>query len=516
VIAVLEFGAWTKSYYLWEDDTTEMAERWIRRNVPAGSYFGKEWFSPSLRGRDYSYPTFNRPYLFARDFPPYSRFDYLLISSAAYGHFFKNEKFYSEPLSLYRSLPRNNELVKDFYFKDIEYSNPELKLFRTKTATKRRQRLALPLAIPLNNPEREFESVDGSPYGKSTMSFFLKGGDIVKRSIISRKKIANLAVFVSGADADGEVVIRNFGRTRRIRVRPGRPELAVFRPRLSFPFYHNIYKVSVRGTESLGSVFVRLCYDEFEIGSEFFARSDWEAARSHFLKALEEKPYSATDLEIYLYLATCCQNLGLSEDARQFLAEAKAIPSFGRFLGLFRDAADEKAWRKDFEKFSGFRLDLFESLQANLIQASEFERLDAREGAAGQESETGAVRTASAVRQYYPQAYKIEAEFLKPSSRRGAAGELEIVSKTQETEERQVFPLELNGSPENPTVSVSLVWENRTAEAKTQFIMKTSKDKPLILQQLKIYPDVRRFFGQKEVWVRRLLDSGAGSASEVP
>lgn len=498
-LIALEFGGWTKSYYLWEDDTTEMAERWFRRNVPEASYIGKEWFSPPLLGRDYRFRTFSRPYLFSRDFAPYSRFDYIITSSAAYGHFFKNEKFYPDHLRLYRSIREDNELVKDFYFRDIEYKNPELRIYSTKRPGRKKQRLELPSSVPWDNPAREFESADGSPYGKSVMGFYLEGGRSTERAILSRRKIPSLAVIVSGAEGEGEVEVRNSGQTKTLRIKPGATAVLIFKPWLSFPFYHHIYRISVRGRGSLGSAFVHLGYDEFDIGSELFRLGDWRRARAYFLEALKSKSAPSWDTEIYVDLAVCCRNLGLTEEADRFAAEARSSPFIGRYLGLLHPPENEEAWRRDFEKFSGLDLELFESLQANRIGPAEFEPSAPPAQAAPGSSESEELRLVSTEKMLLPQRYRVELRFTDPPGVRGPAPRLEILAGDAESETRQAPPAERG---EARSVSFSL--EGRKVGERVRFSVILNKDQRATFLGLTICPDILDFFSRKSTRVREL------------
>ena len=477
----LEFGAWTKSFYLWEDDTTEIAERWIRRNVPVTSTIGKEWFTPPLREREPRYETFSRAYIFSRDFAPYSRFDYLITSSAAYGHFFKNEKFYPEHLRLYRSLRVDNERVKDFFFWDIEYKNPELNIYRVGSPGGKKPRLTLPLSLPWDNPAREFECLDGSPYGKSTMSFFLEDRQRVERAVISRSKVASLAVFVSGASSEGEVEVAHAGVATRLKIRPGKTAVVVLNPRLSFPFYHHLYRVSVRGAGLSSPVFVRVCADDFEIGSEFYRQGRWREARVYLLRALERRSPPVWDFEIYARLAACCRELGLSEEARRFAGRTEASPFLKRYLALAGPTEDDAAWRRKFERFSGLDLDLFETLQANRISASEM----ARQG-------TGEIRLVSAEKRLLPQRYRVRLRFVNASGIRGPLGRLEVISRTAAAENRQVHPVEPDGAqPDRSSVLLSIDVPETGAEVRFELVL--DKDQGAQFQGLEIYPDVRAY-----------------------
>lgn len=521
----LEYSAWAKTYCLWEDDTTEVAERWIRRNIPEGSSFGKEWFSPPTRGEGYGYPAFSAPFLFSRDFAPYERFDFIITSSAAYGIFFKNKKFYPEIMGIYRNVREKNELIKNFYFKDIEYKNPELSIFSTKSRNKIKQRMSLPSALPLENPAREFEVVDESPYGKNINSFVLGSSQEVKRIFISRRKIPQIAVFVSSSESDGEVELKNFPRKKKMKIKKGAPEVLLFRPGVSFPFYRYIYKIAVRSDKSLRAAVVKLCFDEFDIALEFFKLGNYQAAKEFFLKAMDNRPKNALDLEIYLYLAYCSKKLGLDEEAGRYLKEASANSFWRRYAGLYSLSEDEEAWRKSFEKFSGLNYPLFEELLTNFIDDTEFQFQNAKVVEPSQfhrsrapkpdrDAEADILQAVSPERSYHPQSYRLELEFFNPAKIEGPVGELEIVSREGKKEERLVFPLILTPASEADYSSASLSFACDSLEKRIQFVLKIEKNMHVAFDYLKIHPDIKDFFKKKKVLFQEFMERTNFSAQD--
>jgi 4-amino-4-deoxy-L-arabinose transferase-like glycosyltransferase len=509
LLLALASSALVKTYYLWEDDTTEVAERWIRRNIPLGRYyFGKEWFSPTLRGPDYGYDSFSRPYLFSRQFPPYERFDFLITSSAAYGHFFNNEKFYPDIIRLYRTTREKNEQVKNFFFWDIEYKNPELNLFFTRNENRRKQRISLPPAIPLLGPAREFEIVDGSPYGKSVLSFFLVPKQKVRRVLISRRKIPTVAVFAEAAEGQGEITIGNFLWRKKLRVTKGAPAVLVFRPRLSFPFYRHIYKFSVKGPRSLRRAHVRLFYDEFDIGVQFFRLADYRTAEEHFLASLSGEQKTVLDLEVYLYLAACARSLGRDADSRRYLETACSDPLLRRYLNLHQAAASEDDWVRAFDKFSGLSYPLLQETMSNYLDDAEFQfangrvledhRFYGRRAllSAGDDS-PGRLEAKSQEILLYPQKYVLDLTFFNPSHVEGVVGELEIVSRLQKDESRSAFPIVLEPAAGGDFSSASFPMQCRDLGEKVQFLIKIDNDQGVAFDYLRICPDIRDYFRQK-------------------
>ncbi len=454
---------------------------------------------PSLREREPRYRTFSRAYIFSRGFTPYNRFDYLITSNAAYGHFFKNEKFYPEHLRLYRGLWTDNERVKDFFYWDIEYKNPELNILRVGHPWKKKQRLTLPLSVPWDNPEREFECLDGSPYGKSALNFFLEEKRTVERVIISRQKIASLAVFVSGAEREGDVEIAHAGVATRLKIGPGAGAHIILNPRLSFPFYHHVYRISVKGTGLSSPVLVHVCADDFAIGSELFRQGRWREARYYLHRGLESDSPPAWDFEIYAELAACCRELGLAEEALRFAARAEEGPFLKGYLALGNAAEDEDTWRRRFERFSGVDIELFETLQANRLGASEMERQVPHAGDGPETSQSTEIRFVSAEKRLSPQKYRVRLRFANPSMVRGRVGRLEIVSSGAGVERRQALPVELDCPPGADAASVVLSTEVGDPGAALRFVLTLDNGQGAVFQGLEIYPDVRDFMSRRPI-----------------
>jgi hypothetical protein len=518
----LASSALVKTYYLWEDDTTEVAERWIRRNIPPGRYyFGKEWFSPPLLGRDYRYDSFSRPYLFSRDFAPYDRFDFLITSSAAYGHFFRNEKFYGKIVGIYREQREKNEQVKNFFFWDIEYKNPELNLFYTRSPNRRRQQLSFPPAIPLESPAREFEIADGSPYGKSVMSFFISGKQKIERLIVSRKKVPAVAVFAAAVEGEGEITIGNFLWKKKLRLTKRSPSVLVFRPRLSFPFYRHLYRISIRASKPLRRAFVSLGYDEFDIGAQYFRLGDYRAAEKYFLAQLSSRPKSGLDLEVHLYLAACAKYLGRGADSRRHLETASADPLLRRYLSLYQPVTAEE-WVRAFDRCSGLSFSLLEETMANFLDDEDFEFSNGRVLESRQfhgrrallpasDALTGRLEAKSPEVLLYPQKYNLDLVFFNPSRVEGVIGEFEVDSRLDKEEARSTFPIVLRPESQGSLSSAVIPLECRELGERFQFSVKVEKDRDVAFDYLRICPDIRDYFIRKSG-----LLQGLGGSSPLP
>ncbi|MEW5902034.1 MAG: tetratricopeptide repeat protein, partial [Acidobacteriota bacterium] len=440
-------------------------------------------------GAGYSFPSFSRPFIFSRGFAPYERFDYLITSSAANAHFFRNKKFYPETVRIYENLRKKNEFVKSFFFREIEYKNPELNLYRTKAPPRRKQRMALPAAVPAQNPTREFEMADGSPYGKSVMSFFLENGRKAERIILSRKKIRRLAVFVTPAGGDGKLTIRNFTSRKTLPVRNGTPASLVFEPRISFPFYPYIYKVSLQGIGFWEGA-VKICHDDFAFGLEFLRLGDYETARAYFMEALKDQPKSRFDLEIYLYLALCAQRTGRGQEAEGFLDRAATDPAMRRYRSLFRPSEEQKEWEKDFEKFSGLNIPLYLEMLTHVVKKEEFIQMAGPNGEAG-------LRFASPKMRLLAAPQRLEFRLENPAGIAGTVGEVEVISREASAENRLAFPLILEARPDVPFSRASLGFPGAGLTAETQLVVKIMHGERVIPDKLTVFPDLREFMRQK-------------------
>ena len=533
VLISLEFSALAKTYFLWEDDTTEVAERWIRRNLPEGSFFGKEWFTPPTYGQDYSYPSFSAPFLFSRNFAPYERFDFVITSSAAYGHFFRNQKFYPDVIRIYRNLREKNELVKRFFFRDFEYKNPEVNIFAMGRPSRPKQRLALPRVLPLENLPREFEMVDGSPYGKTVCSFFLDGEQKATRIFVSRHRIRDVVVFATALEGSGNISIRTFLKRKRLPVEAGETTHVRIRPWLSFPFFRHVYRITVSAPPSLKRTIVKLCYDDFDIGREFFELSDFRTARHFFLRALVSRPFHFFDLELYLYLARCARELGLLEEAQKYEREASTSPFFRRYLNLFQTNDSMEAWVYSFEKMSGIDFKLFEQTLTTTVDDAAFalsggrrvhgsrffrgtgslltgEDSDAaaNEERQGNKGKEGWVEALSSEIGFLPLDYRLEFMFSGPNIVGENVGELEIVSTSGNMDDRAVFPLILDSAEKEGLAKASFFGSAANLGQWNRLIIRVRPGQNLALDYLKIIPDIRAYFNRKLPLVQEFLERG--------
>ena len=520
VIVVLILMARTagRIYYLAEDDTTQIAERWIRRNLPPGGIFGRELFTPVIADPAYPALFVTRPYLIYSDFPAFERLDYIETSSVQGGFFFQYAKYYPVQVEVYRRLNREHELLKSFRFRDIEYKNPEVRIYSGQAPRRAKQRLALPVAAPAQNPAREFIMDDGSPYGKDVDSFWLAGGERVERLFVGRAKIRRIGVFVHEAAGDGEIVVRSGLGRRAIPVRKDADAFVLIEPARAFPYDANFYKVGVSASSGLPASFVKIAADDFEIGLEFFRSRDYARAAEFFRRAENESRPGTLLSEISLYLAYCERMTGNAAAAEERRARFAADPAVSsRFEPFLRAlAADGGSWKRAFEKYAGVDVGLFETTQSLLFEDGLF----AFENAAIVESETLMSRTArkpspdptagpfsalSPELRLVPQAYRAELDFYNPKAAQGKVGEADVVYRKDGVERTAVFPIELAKPGEDGMSKCGLGLKPESYGMTVRIRVRLDRGTEAAFDRLRIVPDLKPFLRERYDMFKDLL-----------
>ncbi len=511
VLVVLILGARTagRIYYLAEDDTTQIAERWIRRNLPPGGIFGRELFTPVIADPAYQALFITRPYLIYSDFPAFDLFDYIETSSVQGGFFYQYAKYYPVQVGVYRKLNREHELLKTFRFRDIEYKNPKVGIYSGRAPRRVKQRLALPVAAPAQNPAREFVMEDGSPYGKDVNSFWLAGGERVERLFIGRTKIGRIGVFVREAAGDGTIVVRSGLGRSAVPVRKGADAFVLIEPARAFPYYDYFYKVGVSASAGLPPSFVKIVADDFEIGLEFFRSRDFVRAAEFFRKAESEWRPATYHAEISLYLAYCERmsgNAPAAEADRARFAADPAAPS--RFEPFIRALAAGAAWERKFERYAGVDVGLFETTQSLIFENGLF----ARENAAVIESGTLADRTArkpspgtdvglfsalSPELRLVPQAYRAELDFNNPGAAGGKIGEADVVYRKDGLERTVVVPIELAKSEGGGLSKCVLPLKPESYGTTVRVRVRLNRGSKAVFDRLRIVPDLGSFLRER-------------------
>jgi hypothetical protein len=495
-----------RSYYLWQNDTTQIAERWIRMNIPAGSLFGREWFTPEVHDPRSNLRFFTRPYLFWQDFPPFETFNFIEVSSASYGHFLRNKDFYPAQVELYSRLDRDHELLKDFYFREIEFKNPEVKIYSGRPGRRVKQRMELPALPPNASPAKEFVISDGTPYEKDINEFFLSAGATIERFFISRTKIGRLAVFVRGAESEGTLWVKNGWSRKTLAIRRGQDAFLIFEPHLSFPYDRYCYRLKLWASDGLKPCLVRICYDDFAIGLELYRSREFEAARESFERALEARRPATLDTEIYLYLASCAKKTGRPEDERRYREMFLDAPGYPRFASFYESLKAGGPWTRRFEKYSGIDIPLFESIQSVVIEGDEFAfeksaapgsgSLDSRARLPSTEAKDGPDRL-SPEKAFPPQAYFAELVFSSRERIVGSVGNLEILLiKTGGTETAE-YPLIFEPAGSDRQYRAAVPFEIASVGERVRFRLKLRPGSDVTLNYLRVKPDLKSFLSKK-------------------
>lgn len=348
------FTVFSKVYLIWDDDSSQVFYRWLLRNVEEGKYIGNEWFTIPVEEGKTPYHLHTVPYIFRKEFPSFENFDLILSSSLCYSHFYKNKKFYSYELSFYERLERH-ELLKEFFIKEIEYKNPTIKVYNGKNLKRKGMEVIIPQVPYHKKIPREFEILDGSPYGKETKGFFLREREKIERIFISRKPLSKLYIFFLSPESEGIVKIRNFIKSEKVKLQKGKNSFYVFKPSLSFPFTKYRYSIRIKALKGLKGTFVRIVYDEREAGLQFLEIGDIDSAVNCF-RNLKDK-----NLEILLYF-------------RKMKGKETHIPEkdFESFIKLCT-IIDNNDWKRFFKKITGLDPDLLQESKNIKLQAEESE-----------------------------------------------------------------------------------------------------------------------------------------------
>lgn len=354
VLFLISFNVLKKTYLIWDDDTSQIFYRWLLRNVEEGKYIGNEWFTIPLEDGKTPYRLYTVPYIFRREFPPLENFDLILSSSLCYSHFYKNKKFYSYELSFYERLEKH-ELVKEFFSEEIEYKNPTIKVWSGKNMRRKGLEVIIPQVPYDKKLPREFEILDGSVYGKETKGFFLKGGEKIERIFISRKPVDKFYIFFLENESEGNVEIRNFVNSRKIKLERGKDSFYILKPSLSFPFTNYRYSIRIKAEKGLKRTFVRIVSDEEEAGLQFLEMGDFENAFKCFENLKEKKP------EILLLLGKLKR--------REINIPENEIDSLKKLYTI----KEEDEWSRYFKRITGLDPEFLEESKTIKIQAEDTE-----------------------------------------------------------------------------------------------------------------------------------------------
>lgn len=505
IMVVLGFRTLAMSYYLWQDDTTQIASRWMRRNLPERSWIGKEWFTPANPDPNLRFRFSSRPYLFSADLHPLKKYDYVITSSACSSLFLANQKFYPEWSRAYLELDRQHELIKRFFLRPIEYKNPEIKIYSGPTERRDKLLFWLPQVSPLINPSREFHVIDRSPYEKDINSFFLHGQEKIRRLFISEKRLPVVGIFIYPVDDEGQVEVLSGLSRKKIKFKKSEPAWAIIKPWRIFPFLKPVYRVDIQGSANLKKAWVSLASDNFSLALNFFKIGDYREARKYFQKILLKESERIRNAEVYLFLALCCEHLGEKDEAQKYLKSVAGSPEFKRYLNLYQNLEEDNLWRRHFERYSGINYNLWRLSQGNIIEDNLFkvETGQIYEGdiflnrkGIGPKPGEDALVILSPPLELAPGNYQLEIYLYNPIKTIGAIGTIIIEFNGQE-KRVQKKPLVIQSVDKELFSVASLIFSHSNWAESVNFRLEIQSGQTLILDYLKYYPDLESFLKSK-------------------
>ncbi len=505
IMVILGYRTLAMTYYLWQDDTTQIASRWMKRNLPERSWIGKEWFTPANPDPNLKFRFSSRPYLFNVNLHPLKKYDYIITSSACSSLFLANQKFYPHWSRTYLELDRQHELLKRIFLRPFEYKNPEIKIYSGPVERKGKLYFWLPRVPPLINPKREFHVVDKSPYEKDINTFFLHGQEKIRRFFIGENNLPILGIFVQPVDPKGQLEIFSGLRRKKIKFKNNEPTWTTIKPWRTFPFLKPVYRIDIKGSSLSQKVMVNLASDYFSLGLNFFRIGEYREAKKYFEKILLKEPERIKNVEVYLFLALCFEQLGEKEEAERILKDLTETPEFKRYLNLYQNLGKENLWLRHFERYSGVNYNLWRLSQGNIIEDDMFkvERGQVYEGdfllngkgLGPKLNETGFIISSSSF-ELVPGNYQLEIYFYNPIKFFGTIGNIIIEFNGQE-KRVQKYPLVIQGVNENLFSLASLLFSHTNLVENISFRLEIQSSQTLIFDYLKYYPDLEGFLEAK-------------------
>jgi hypothetical protein len=165
-------------------------------------------------------------------------------------------------------------------------------------------------------------------------------------TLVAREPLRSLHVALSGA---GHVEVRHGGRTARQPLSPGDLQVVALEPRRSFPWFKHFYRVTADARD--GWVAVRLLTSACDVGAVHVAHGQWARALPH-LEACRDARWA--EPARLLDLAEAHVRLGAPAAARRALDELeRAAPGLATALAALVDAPEGEAWRERYRLLAG-------------------------------------------------------------------------------------------------------------------------------------------------------------------
>jgi hypothetical protein len=112
-------------------DTRWVSIEWIRRNIPEGSYIGRENATPPLEKYTRSYKVFPLGYFAVARRPEYvRRMDYMIVSTGDYSRFLRAPEKYPKEQKAYMTFFDTHELVHEFIPDSKTLGGPKVSIYK--------------------------------------------------------------------------------------------------------------------------------------------------------------------------------------------------------------------------------------------------------------------------------------------------------------------------------------------------------------------------------------------------
>lgn len=227
-------------------------------------------------------------------------------------------------VDFYRELENNWPLVKEFHLRQNKWHNPVIRIYALSGGEEGKEDEAQPSHLPLPSLREKspYEHVylTQPGWGKDLLTLDLEGKRGVTRLLVTEEKLEELVCFsLAGWRRSRLTVSAGLGRSKDLETYPGTSNYIKLRPRRSFPFDRNHYRVTVRAREEADCL-VKIATEPREIAHTFLALRDWEQAIAYLEKAREKYP---EDWETHCLLAALYSYLEKTEAAGEIFSQVE-------------------------------------------------------------------------------------------------------------------------------------------------------------------------------------------------
>lgn len=471
-------------YIFHERDTLEFSEDWIYENIPPKTWNTYESYTPFIYmpSSVWKYRHIF-PYRYHHNFSfilgrwlgeePFERLRkisrFVYTSSANSNRFQYVERFYRKEVKFYKRVNNEFKILKEFSLEEIEAKNPEIFIFSTKKLHQRESSIIFPEQLSLNQRQRDINFADWGDYGKSNLMKLLSPFERIERLIVSRNSIEKFTVFAYGKEGDTIIINKNLLKIPK----SGFAFLELRAKRIIYPSKRNVYLIHIE-SKSENPVFFKIFFDPIKIGYEFLENCLWEKSIEYFSKKLQEEP---ENLDALLYL-----NSGLKEFDEKIQIRIKN----------YTDSENIERWLKWVEKATNIDVKYLlesktvflemEDIAKNSILISDPIFLN-RKGALLKDS------CRIELPFIIPQDYILYLTLNSPSEE--VESKIEIFSGDRVYKPIQITPLG------NKFFRLEIPFQKLNIQEKLTLKV-TLKEPFLILDDMKIQPDLRRFLLRKK------------------